>query len=95
LAKSPKPVRPADRPNNGTFYVNKDNNLVYAQDILIENQQGGPPFTVAHAWACLRKCWKGLKIAKSKGEDQEAAKYHCAIQQLQVLLNLDTGGKSW
>ena len=43
-----KPMRPADRLNNGTFYENKDGNLVYAQDILIENQQG-LAFTVAHA----------------------------------------------
>jgi hypothetical protein len=83
-----RPVRSADRLNCGTGYEDHDGNIVQSNDILCENERGS--FTVAHAWACLRKCWKGLKIAKSGGDNDGVAKYYSRIQQLRTILNLAT-----
>ena len=83
---SSKNVRSADRFNSGTSYEDEVGNTVSSEDILYEDEQG--PFTVAHAWACLKKCWKGLKIAKSNGDNEGVTKYYDRIQQLRGLLNI-------
>jgi hypothetical protein len=85
---SRRAVRSADRFNSGTSYEDQEGNSVSSSDILYEDELG--PFTVAHAWACLRKCWKGLKIAKSKEDSEGVARYYGRIQRLRALLNIAT-----
>ena len=91
--RSSKPVRSIDRFNSGTSYQDQDDNTLHSDDNLYDDERG--PFTVAHAWACLRKCWKGLKIANSNGDDEEVARYYAHIQRMRAALNLATNDGDW
>ena len=77
-----KDRRLADRPFSGTSYTDKDGQIHFAEESLNEY------FTVPAAWACLRKCWKGYKIAKSHGSYDEMTKYAGRIFAFQMLLNI-------
>jgi hypothetical protein len=90
---SSRPVRSADRFNSGTSYEDGDGNTFQSDYILYDDEQG--PFTVAHAWACLRKCWKGLRIANSNGDEVEVARYYAHIQRLRGALGLATSDQDW
>lgn len=48
----------------------------------------GECFTVASAWASLRKCWKGFWIAKSNYDLQSMIVYENRIRKLRDMLNL-------
>ena len=90
-----KTIRSADRPNTGTFYIDRNGNSVWSGNILMYQNERGP-FKVAHAWACLRRCWKGLKIAKNKGNYDMVLRYLGVIQQMRALLNLeDNTEQTW
>src|SRR5437868_769959 len=61
--------RLTNRPNSGTSYRDMDG-IVHAAYELVY-----PELTVASAWACLRKCWRGFKIAKSHQDNDMMVEY--------------------
>jgi hypothetical protein len=71
------------RESLGTAFVND------RCDILLAEEPLGAGFTVASAWAALRKCWKGLRIARNRTCDEDdARKFAMRIRYLQHLLDL-------
>ena len=81
--QNPRPKRSVDRPIPGTCYVDEAGSIRWATEYL-----GDGTLTVASAWASLRRCWKGFKIAKSQGDHGRMAEYARAIQKLQSILNI-------
>lgn len=72
-----------DRPNNGSWYEDKDGNrhLAYEEPL--------PGFSVAAAWASLRRCWKGYRIALASEDGEKKVLYAGRIFFLCRLLNLE------
>jgi hypothetical protein len=76
-----KEIRFVDRPNCGTFYCDdEDGNGHWAYEEI------GPGLTVAGAWASLRKCWKGYRIASGCSDDDGKMLYAGRIVSLCHLL---------
>lgn len=49
-----------------------------------------PPkeFTISQSWGALKKCWKGYRIAKTKGDKENMIKYAERIRNVQKELDL-------
>lgn len=82
-ALNQEPIRSASRPNSGTAYEDQDGTVRYADDVL----EGGE-FTVASAWASLRKCWRGFHAAQRTGSDEDMKEFARRILFFQGELNL-------
>ena len=89
-AQNPKPVRPTSRPNPGTAYEDQDGNVRYADEEL-----GGGQFTVAAAWASIRKCWRGYFAAQRIGSEEDMKMYRQRINYLREELNLSGGDSDY
>lgn len=62
MSMSSNEVRLVDRPKCGSFYLDKNGDGHWAYEDI------GAGFTVAGAWASLRKCWRGYRIASGCGD---------------------------
>ena len=75
--------RSVDRPNSGSCYEDEDGtrHLAYEEPL--------PGLSVAAAWASLRRCWKGYRIALANEDEEQEALYAGRIFFLCRLLNLE------
>jgi hypothetical protein len=65
-----KEKRPVDRPNCGSgYYDDKYGDYHFAADEIVEG------FSVAAGWACMKKCWKGYKIATGHNDWEQRVQY--------------------
>ena len=80
MSSSLRDKRLVDRPNCGSFYLDKNGDGHWAYEDI------GAGFTVAGAWASLRKCWRGYRVASGNNDDDGKVMYAGRIVFLCYLL---------
>ena len=80
----PRTKRAANRENSGYYsYFDQYGERHFGDEAL------GPSLTVSAAWSCLRKSWKGYKIASGNTDDDGRIFYARRIIHMCKLLRLE------